>query len=104
MIEVPAVVFVDEEECSHELAVNILWGAIGTSHAFLGDDDGSNESGVGVVTFEIVRVIKPNNRAGIVGPWAGTLRHFPDVGVGRSRGDDPVVRRIVCAIVVIRAL
>ena len=103
VVEVPTVVFVDDEVGRDKFAVNILGSTIGTSHALLGNDDGSNESGVGVMTFEIVGVIEPHDRTGVVGPWAGTLRHFPDVGVGRARGDDSVVRGIVRAIVVIRS-
>src|SRR5438034_11828389 len=70
MVEIPAVVFVDEEERSHELAVNILGSAIGTSHTLLGDDDGSNQPSICVMTFKIMRVIEPNDRTGVVGPWA----------------------------------
>src|SRR5438552_3889 len=64
VVEIPTVVFVDDEIGRHKFAVNILRSTIGTSHALLGDDDGSNESGVSIMTLEIMRVIKPNNRAG----------------------------------------
>src|SRR5258708_3613236 len=87
---------------NRKFAVYILGSAISPGHALLGDDDGANQSSVGVVTFEIVGVIEPDDRTGVVGPWAGALRHFPDVGVGRARGDDSVMCGIVGAIVVIR--
>src|SRR5258708_24029118 len=87
VVQVPAIVFVDEEERSHKFAVYILGSAIRTGHTLLGDDDGANQSGVGVVTLEVGGVIGPDDRTAVVVPWAGTLRHFPDVGLGPARGN-----------------
>ena len=39
VVQIPAVVLVDDEERGHELAVNIFGRSVGTCHAFLGDDD-----------------------------------------------------------------
>src|SRR5207247_7462213 len=72
VVEVPTVVFVDDEVGRDKFAVNILGSTIGTSHALLGNDDGSNESCVGVMSFVIVVVIQPLDRSRGVLHWGGT--------------------------------
>src|SRR5207302_4908652 len=39
VVEIPTVVFVDDEKRSDKLAVNILRSSIGTGHTFAGDED-----------------------------------------------------------------
>src|SRR6266849_3486688 len=101
MVQIPTVVFVDDEERSHKLAVNILGSSIGAGHTFTGDDNRADESGVGIVTFEVVGMIEPDNGTGIVGSWSGALRHFPDIGVGSTGRYDSVMRWIIGAVVVV---
>src|SRR5260370_6163231 len=52
VVEIPTVVFVDDEKRSDKLAVNILGSSIGTGHTFAGDDDRADQSGVSIVDFE----------------------------------------------------
>src|SRR5437870_1573064 len=104
MVQIPTVVFVDDEERSHKLAVNILGSSIGAGHTFAGDDNRADESGVGIVTFEVVGMIEPDDGTGIVGSWSRTLGHFPAVGMSPAGRYDSVMRGIVGAIVVVRTL
>ncbi len=49
-------------------------------------------------------MVKPDNRAGIVGSGAGAFRYLPDVSVGCTGGDQPVVSWVVGTVIVVGTL
>src|SRR5579864_9001882 len=54
VVQIPAIVLVDDEERSHKLAVNVLGSTVRASHTLPRDNNRADQSSVGIVTFEVV--------------------------------------------------
>ena len=68
LLHIPTLVFVKCGEESEDFAVHVFGSAVGVSLASPGHDDGPHQAGSHVFVFVDVRVVHPDDRAGIFGP------------------------------------
>src|ERR1700693_26059 len=94
VIDVPAHILVKQHEQTDELAVHILWLAVGIGHAAAADDDRSDQSTLDVFQFVDVGVVEPHNRAAIARSGTGSVPPFSCIDMGLAWRDGVVF--LVC--------